>query len=73
MHKVMKDEQVTEEEILAVLRSNKVTSLTEADAVVMETDGSLSILTNVTNHHSADSVFSNVSQMPDIESKKAAP
>ncbi|MDO1451142.1 hypothetical protein Q0590_33015 [Rhodocytophaga aerolata] len=35
LHKAMKDERVTEEEILAVLRSNKVTSLTEADAVVM--------------------------------------
>ena len=73
LHMVMKDEQVTEEEILAVLRSNKVISLTEADAVVMETDGSLSILTNVTNLNSADSVFSNVSKVPPIESKKLLP
>lgn len=73
LHKAMKDERVTEEEILAVLRSNKVTSLTEADAVLMETDGSLSILTNVTNLHSTDSAFSNVSNMPVIESKKLLP
>ena len=43
----MKQERITREEVLAVLRSNGVGQIGSADAVVLETDDSLSVLSNV--------------------------
>ncbi len=40
----MKRERITREEVMAVLRSNGVAQVGSADAVVLETDGSLSVL-----------------------------
>jgi uncharacterized membrane protein YcaP (DUF421 family) len=40
----MVKERITEEEILAVLREQGKNSLNEIDAIVLETDGSLSVI-----------------------------
>ncbi len=44
LHRAMKRERVTEEEIRAALRAQGVGSLGEAEAVVLETDGSFTAL-----------------------------
>jgi uncharacterized membrane protein YcaP (DUF421 family) len=56
----MKAERVTKEEIMSILRSNGVSEMAEADAVIMETDGSLSILKKVDNFRKENSALSNV-------------
>jgi uncharacterized membrane protein YcaP (DUF421 family) len=43
----MKKERVNEDEIHAALREKGMSSLQEADAVILETDGSLSIVKNI--------------------------
>jgi uncharacterized membrane protein YcaP (DUF421 family) len=43
-HQAMRSERVTEGEILAGLRERGISSLTEAAAVVLETDGTLNVL-----------------------------
>jgi uncharacterized membrane protein YcaP (DUF421 family) len=60
----MKAERVTEEEILSILRSNGVSETAEADAVIMETDGSLSILKKVEDFRKKSSALSNVKKVP---------
>jgi uncharacterized membrane protein YcaP (DUF421 family) len=60
----MKAKRVTEEEILSILRSNGVAKVEHADAVVMETDGSLSILKKVQNFQAENSALSNVNNIP---------
>ena len=44
---VMKKERIAEGEILAALRSNGVSAIEDADAVILETDGSFSVITNI--------------------------
>lgn len=44
---VMKKERIAEGEILAALRANGVSAIEDADAVVLETDGSFSVITNI--------------------------
>ena len=44
---VMKRERIAEGEILAALRTNGVSAIEDADAVVLETDGSFSVITNI--------------------------
>jgi len=44
LHDALRTERVTEEEILAGLRERGVSSLTEAAAVILETDGTLNVL-----------------------------
>ena len=44
---VMKKERIAEGEILAALRSNGVSAIEDADAVILETDGSISVITNI--------------------------
>lgn len=46
---VLKRERVAEGEILAALRANGVAAIEDADAVVLETDGSFSVITNLSN------------------------
>ena len=46
-HDVMKRERVAEGEILAALRTSGVSAIEDADAVVLETDGSFSVITNI--------------------------
>ena len=43
----MKSERITEGEILGALRANGVSAIEDADAVILETDGSLSVITNI--------------------------
>ncbi len=45
----MKDERISEGEILAALRTNGVAAIEDADAVILETDGSFSVITNLNN------------------------
>lgn len=46
-HDVMKQERITEGEILGALRSNGVSAIEDADAVILETDGSFSVIQNI--------------------------
>jgi uncharacterized membrane protein YcaP (DUF421 family) len=46
-HDVMKQERVAEGEILAALRNSGVSAIEDADAVILETDGSFSVLQNI--------------------------
>ncbi len=46
-HEVMKQERITEGEILAALRSNGLSAIEDADAVILETDGSFSVIQNL--------------------------
>ncbi|MDJ0635087.1 MAG: DUF421 domain-containing protein [Xenococcaceae cyanobacterium MO_188.B29] len=48
-HDILKRERVTEGEVLAALRSSGVSAIEDADAVVLETDGSFSVITNINN------------------------
>ncbi|WP_319422239.1 DUF421 domain-containing protein [Pleurocapsa sp. FMAR1] len=44
---IMKRERVAEGEILAALRSNGLSAIEDADAVILETDGSFSVIQNL--------------------------
>ena len=46
-HAVMKKERIAEGEILAALRNSGVSAIEDADAVILETDGSFSVITNI--------------------------
>ena len=46
-HDVLKRERVAEGEVLAALRSSGVSAIEDADAVVLETDGSFSVIQNI--------------------------
>lgn len=50
---VMKKERITEDEIHAIIREKGMSSYKEADAVVLETDGSLTVIQKVENWSSA--------------------
>ncbi|MGB7417176.1 MAG: YetF domain-containing protein [Thermosynechococcaceae cyanobacterium] len=52
-HKVMKRERVAEGEILAALRTSGVASVEDTAAVVLETDGSFSVIQDLGNAPSA--------------------
>ncbi len=56
----MKRERITREEVMAALRSSGVGQIGSADAVVLETDGSISMLKNVQGEGSG-STLANVS------------
>jgi len=44
LHQAMQRERITEEEIRAAIRNRGVTSIDAVDSVVLETDGSLSVV-----------------------------
>lgn len=46
---MMKKERIDEDEIYAVVRKNGLSSLEEAEAIVLETDGSLNLIQNAKN------------------------
>ena len=46
-HDVMKRERIAEGEILATLRASGISAIEGADAVVLETDGSFSVIKNL--------------------------
>ncbi|MDQ3233646.1 MAG: DUF421 domain-containing protein [Pseudobdellovibrionaceae bacterium] len=48
LKKAMKQERVTEEEILQAVRNEKIGSLSQVEALVLETDGSMSVLMDST-------------------------
>lgn len=48
-HDVMKQQRITEGEILAALRTSGVSAIEDVDAVVLETDGSFSVIQNIDN------------------------
>ena len=45
----LKKERVTQGEVLAALRTNGIGAIEDADAVVLETDGSFSVITDLNN------------------------
>ena len=47
LKQVMKKERIDEDEIFAVVRKNGLGSIDEVDAIVLETDGSLTLIKNV--------------------------
>lgn len=46
-HEVLQRERIAEGEVLAALRSNSVAAIEDVDAVVLETDGSFSVIRNL--------------------------
>lgn len=54
-HEVMKQERVAEGEILAALRSSGISAIEDVGAVILETDGSFSVIKNL-NSSSASSL-----------------
>ncbi|WP_019507773.1 DUF421 domain-containing protein [Pleurocapsa sp. PCC 7319] len=46
-HDVMKKERIAEGEVLAALRTSGVSAVEDADAVILETDGSFSVIKNI--------------------------
>lgn len=50
---IMKRERVAEEEILSALRNSGVSAVEDADAVILETDGSFSVIPNIADGASA--------------------
>ena len=46
-HDTMKKERIAEGELLAALRTSGVSAVEDADAVVLETDGSFSVIKNI--------------------------
>lgn len=44
---VMKRERIAEGEVLAALRASGVSAIEDTDAVILETDGSFSVITNI--------------------------
>ncbi len=50
---IMKRERVAEEEILSALRNSGVSAVEDADAVILETDGSFSVIQNIADGASA--------------------
>ena len=44
---IMKKERVDEDEIYAVVRKNGLSSIEDADAIILETDGTLTLITDV--------------------------
>lgn len=47
LHAMMRKERIAEDELLAVVRQNGLNSIAEAGAIVLETDGSLTLIQNV--------------------------
>ena len=47
LHDVMKEERIAEGEILAALRTSGISAIEDADAVILETDGSFSVISNI--------------------------
>ena len=54
-HDIMKRERIAEGEILAALRANGVSAIEDADAVILETDGSFSVIQDI-DHSSASAL-----------------
>ena len=48
-HDVLKRERIAEGELLAALRTSGVGAIEDADAVILETDGSFSVITDLNN------------------------
>ena len=52
LERTMLKERITSDELYAALRSNGISSLADADAVILETDGSLTVLHHITDPQS---------------------
>ena len=63
----MKTERVKKEELLQAIRSDGFSHLEEVEAVVLETDGSFSVLKNDPKNKAT--TLSNVDGMPDGQSR----
>ncbi|MBE9045087.1 DUF421 domain-containing protein [Pleurocapsales cyanobacterium LEGE 10410] len=54
-HEVMQRERIAEGEILAALRASGISAIEDADAVILETDGSFSVIQDI-DHSSASAL-----------------
>ncbi|KST70003.1 DUF421 domain-containing protein [Mastigocoleus testarum] len=53
LHHILKQERVAEGEVLAALRSNGITAIEDAQAVILETDGSFSVIQQLGNGYAS--------------------
>ena len=66
---VLKRERVAEREVLAALRANGLGAIEDADAVVLETDGSLSVIADLS--HSTASALKDVPECDRVSLREA--
>ena len=69
LRQVMKKERVAEDEIYAILREKGIGSLSEADAIVLETDGSLTVIKKVPTLN--NKVFNHTQKPKELENETA--
>lgn len=55
----MRDQRVSEDELRAAVRKEKLGSVDEAEAVVLESDGKISVITSMGDGSALDSVVPN--------------
>ncbi|MGV2827393.1 DUF421 domain-containing protein [Myxosarcina sp. GI1(2024)] len=65
--RVLKRERIAEGEVLAAIRSSGIAAIEDADAVVLETDGSFSVIQNLVN--SSASALKDVKEFDRTETK----
>jgi uncharacterized membrane protein YcaP (DUF421 family) len=53
LQRTCRQERITKEEILQAIRNQQLASLSEVDALILETDGTLNVLTNTSAHSDA--------------------
>lgn len=66
-HQVLKRERIAEGEVLAAIRSSGIAAIEDTDAVVLETDGSFSVIENIDN--SSASALKDVKEFDRTETK----
>lgn len=65
LKEVMIKERIAEDEIFAVLRKKGIGSMKEADAIVLETDGTLTVIKKVSSLNNEP--FKNVQKPPGVD------
>lgn len=73
LHEALRDERVIEQEVLAAVRSQGLSSLEEVEAVVLETDGSFTVVQRSEAHPGALSSVTGVSDGEARSSPRGAP
>ena len=71
LHGIMRRERITEEEVRAAVRAEGVGRIEEVDAVVLETDGSFSVLRSGTQGHPTS--LDDVQGYPPPEAERSRP
>lgn len=64
LHKAMRDQRVTQSQILAVVRKNKIGSMQDVEAVILESTGAIAVIKKETvSHYSDASALSDVPKL----------